>query len=363
MLGKGGEDQINGAAGNDKIVINGSNVAALSAANAANLDGGSGINTLKLTGSDLFLDLTNVTVQGKVDNFSVMDITGNGSNTLKLNLQNVQTLSGATDNAATTGVDESKMLVVQADVGDAVVLENTLNWTALSGLTGASLATLYGPEYGFVTGHKYTQFQQAGATLFVDELAPVADIVGTTAADVITGTGNDEVIQAGAGNDTVILNGSSVTALASANAASLDGGTGVNELKVTGVNVVLDLTNNTVAGKLDNFNVLDLSVGNGNKVKLSLQQVLDLSNGVQDNAATPGVDESKMLVVHGSGQNTVQLADSVNWTAVTDIGGTTLQNTFGAQYGFEVGRSYTQYTNAANSATLFVDQLLNQDLL
>jgi hypothetical protein len=70
-----------------------------------------------------------------------------------------------------------------------------------------------------------------------------------------------------------------------------------------------------------------------------------------------------MLVVHGTGLNTVQLVDSVNWTAVTNLGGTTLQTNFGAQYGFEPGRSYTQYTNSAGSATLFVDQLLNQDLL
>jgi hypothetical protein len=41
---------------------------------------------------------------------------------------------------------------------------------------------------------------------------------------------------------------------------------------------------------------------------------------------------------------------------VTNLGGTSLQNTFGAAYGFEAGRSYTQYTNGA--ATLFVDQTL-----
>jgi hypothetical protein len=59
----------------------------------------------------------------------------------------------------------------------------------------------------------------------------------------------------------------------------------------------------------------------------------------------------------------LQLADSVDWSAVTNLGGTSLQNTYGAQYGFEVGRSYTQYTNATGSATLFVDQLLVQDLM
>jgi hypothetical protein len=36
-------------------------------------------------------------------------------------------------------------------------------------------------------------------------------------------------------------------------------------------------------------------------------------------------------------------------------------NTYGAEYGFEVGRSYTQYTNGL--ANLFVDQTLVQSLL
>jgi VCBS repeat-containing protein len=372
IVANGGIDQINADEGNDKVVINESNVQSLPLSNAANLDGGTGVNTLKLTVANMFLDLTNLTVQSKVNNFSVLDITGSGRNTLKIDLSNVQNLSGAEDNTATATVDESKMLVVKADKGDAVVLDNTLSWAALSGLTGDSLATLYGAEYGFIANHKYTQLSKNGATLFVDELAPVADIVGTSGNDALAGTASAEVlfgnggvdqISAAAGNDTVILDGTGVAALAATNTASVNGGEGVNVLKITGVNVQMDLTDTTVAGKVQNFSVLDLSVGNGNKVKLSLQQVLDLSADVPDNAATTDADESKMLVVHGTNQNTVQLVDSINWTAVTNLGGTTLQNDFGAQFGFEPGRSYTQYTNTAGSATLFVDQLLNVDQL
>jgi VCBS repeat-containing protein len=357
ILANGGVDQIKANDGHDKIVIDADNVQKLAAQNDAEFDGEADINTLKLSGSGMFLDLTNVTVQGKLKNFSVLDITGNGANTLKLNLDRVTNLSGVADNSATSDVDESKMLVVQADLGDAVVLENTLNWVAKSGLTGESLSALYGAQYGFVGGHKYTQFSQNGANLFVDELQ------GTANAEVIFGNGGADQISAGAGNDTVILNAKSVVALGQANTANVDGGDGVNVFKIVGTNVSMDLTNTTVAGKLDNFSVLDMSVGNGNSVKLSLQQVLDLPSGVLDNSATSQVDESKMLVVHGTGLNTLQLAESVEWSAVTNLGGTSLQNTYGAQYGFVVGRSYTQYTSTTGSATLFVDQLLVQDLL
>jgi hypothetical protein len=378
ILAKGGIDQINAGDGHDKIVVNASNVQSLSLSNAANLDGGTGINTLKLTGADMFLDLTNLTVQSNVNNFSALDITGNGANTLKLDLPTVQGLSVATDNPATASVDESKMLVVQANQGDAVVLENTRNWASLSGLSGDSLTTLYGPEYGFIANHKYTQFSQNGATLFVDELAPVGDIVGTSGNDTLTGTGNADVIYgnggvdsiaADLGKDTVILGASSLTALAaSTNTAKVVGGTvtgidtDINTLKLSGNNLNLDLTNATVMGKLDNFNVIDMKQGAGNKFKLGLNDVLALAGGT-DNAATVGVDESKMLVLQGNGGaalNTLQLVDSVNWTTVTNLGGTGLQNTYGPDFGFEAGRSYTQYTNGL--ANLFVDESLLQTL-
>jgi hypothetical protein len=375
MVGNGGVDQINGGDGNDKLVLNASNVTALSAANSAIVNGGSGVNTLKLSGGDMFLDLTLAAVQSKVDNFSVLDITGAGNNTLKLNLLNLQTLSGAVDNTNTANTNENQMLVVHGDLGDAVILENTASWTVSNSLTAAALTSEYGAGYGFISGspvRKYTQYTKNGATLIVDDTTAVADFVGTSGADVMTGTANADVIygnggadqiSAGAGNDVVILNVNSVATLAASNTAMVNGGAGVNSLKIAGLNNSLDLTNATVSGKVDNFSVIDLRQGNGNKVKINLQDVLDLSGAV-DNLTTVGVDESKMLVVQGNGGlavNTLQLADSANWTKVTNLGGTTMINTYGAEYGFEVGRSYTQYTNGL--ANLFVDQTLVQSLL
>jgi hypothetical protein len=375
FLGNGGADMITAGAGNDKVVLNASNVTALSAANTANINGGTGINILKLIGTELTLDLTNATVAGKVDNFSTVDMTSNVNNLLKLNLLNVQTFSGATDNAATTAVDESQMMVVLGDTGDAVALQDAATWSVLNGLKGTDLATLYGADYGFSSTRQYTQYSKSGATLFVDELAPVGDIVGTSGTDTLTGTANADVIYgnggvdtiaAGAGKDTVILGASSLTALAStANTATVNGGTDINTLKLSGINLNLDLTNTTVMGKLDNFNVVDMKQGSGNKFKLGLTEVLALAGGT-DNAATVGVDESKMLVLQGNGgvaYNSLQLVDSVNWTSVTNLGGTSLQATYGASYGFEAGRSYTQYTSATGSANLFVDQTLLHTLL
>jgi hypothetical protein len=366
IVGNGGADLIDAKEGNDKVVLNNSNVTALSASSAPNIDGGIGVNTLKLTGTEVLLDLTNATVQSNVDNFSVVDITSNVNNLLKLNLQNVLNLSAAADNA-NTPVDESKMLVVHADTGDAVVLQDAASWSVVNSLSGDSLTTIYGADYGFSSTRRYSQYSKDGATLFVDELAPVADIVGTSGNNTLTGTASAEVIygngvvdtiNAGAGNDTVILTASSISALnAGTNTPAINGEAGVNTLKISGINQTLDLTNLTVNNKLDNFNVIDLKQGSGNKFKLHLDQVLTLAGGT--NNGDTAVDEAKMLVLQGNGGhqvNRLQLEDAIEWTTVTNLGGTSLQNTFGAAYGFEAGRSYTQYTNGA--ATLFVDQTL-----
>jgi hypothetical protein len=375
LVGNGGIDQIDAGSGNDKVVLNASNVSTLSAVNTGVINGNEGVNTLKLSGSDMLLDMTLAAVQNKVYNFSVMDITGTGNNTLKLNMLNLQTLSGAADNP-NTAANENQMLVVHGDTGDAVILENTASWTLSNSLTSANLIGLYGAEYGFVTGtpiRRYSQYTKDGVTLIVDDSTAVADMVGTSGADVMTGTANADVIygnggadriSADVGNDVVILNMNSVATLALSNNAMIDGGGGVNTLKISGLNNnTLDLTNATVSGKVDNFSVIDLRQGSGNRIRINLQDVLDLS-GATDNLATVGVDESKMLVIQGNGGNavnTLQLADSANWTSVTNLGGTTMINTFGAEYGFEVGRSYTQYTNGL--ANLFVDQSLIRTLL
>ncbi len=371
MVGNGGADQFSAGDGNDLVVLNAANVTALSASNAANVDGGAGVNTLKLSGADMVLDLSDPVVQGKVHNFSTIDLVGNGHNTLKLGLSDVQSLSGAADDSNTVGVNEAQMLVVKGNDGDAVVLDNTASWSQLVGLKGEDLTALYGAAHGFVTSHTYSQYTKSGATLFVDELTAVADFLGTVGADVLTGTagadvlfgnGGADTLDGGDGHDKIVLNSRVIADLGSSVNLNIDGGAGVNTLTVVGRNLTLDLTDATVFSKVDNFNVLDMHQGGGNEIKISLQEVLALSGAVDDVATA--IDESKMLVVQGNASNTTNalvLSDGSNWSQTTIVGGTTMANTYGAQYGFEVGHSYVQYNSGA--ATLFVDQTLIQPVL
>jgi hypothetical protein len=54
----------------------------------ARVDGGGGIDTLQLEGADLTLDLTKISDR-RIQDIEVIDITGSGDNTLKLNLDDL----------------------------------------------------------------------------------------------------------------------------------------------------------------------------------------------------------------------------------------------------------------------------------
>lgn len=146
----GGADIILAGGGNDTVVINGDNITKLSQSNTMLLDGGSGINTLKISDSGSTLDLTDATIAAKVQGFNTIDLTGTGNNTLKLDPAAVARIATTDDNTGTPG-NEDALMVVNGNTGDALQLAGT--WTAATASqTGAALSAIYGSGYGFVAG-------------------------------------------------------------------------------------------------------------------------------------------------------------------------------------------------------------------
>jgi hypothetical protein len=181
--GTGSADKVYAGAGNDTVSLDADNITQMATSGSGALvDGGAGTNILKLSGTGITLDLSLATVSSSLRNFSTVDLTGSGNNTLKLNLEDVLSMSGAADNATSTGADESKMLVVNGDAGDVVQLVLGSQWTqAGSGLSGATLggtvaANVYGASFGFVTGETYAKYTYGGATLFVDETVTMSTL-------------------------------------------------------------------------------------------------------------------------------------------------------------------------------------------
>ena len=122
ISGNGGADVINGGAGDDIIILSGDggigsfvdNVTALqsgpSDSHLASVDGGSGEDVLVLDGADIVLDFANIDA-GRIEGIEQIDITGNGDNSLTLDLADVLDLS-----------DTSNQLTITGDAGDTVNL-------------------------------------------------------------------------------------------------------------------------------------------------------------------------------------------------------------------------------------------------
>ncbi|CAB5504767.1 beta strand repeat-containing protein [Bathymodiolus thermophilus thioautotrophic gill symbiont] len=101
LTGNGGTDVFNAGKGNDTIVINADNLAklyskVLSSHLLARVDGGGNTDTLKLAGANLNLDLTRID-SGRIQDIEIIDLTGSGDNTLKLNLNDLLDISSTTN--------------------------------------------------------------------------------------------------------------------------------------------------------------------------------------------------------------------------------------------------------------------------
>jgi hypothetical protein len=145
-----------GGAGDDSFHIDGAMITALqsglgSGGNAerlARIDGGTGLDTLALSGSALTLDLSllaqpaagNATGSNRVDSIERVDLTGSGDNTLALKAADVLQLTGFN---AFTGNGRHELLV-QGNAGDKLDLTDG---SGTSGWTQDSDTTLDGTAY------------------------------------------------------------------------------------------------------------------------------------------------------------------------------------------------------------------------
>jgi hypothetical protein len=199
------------------------------------------------------------------------------------------------------------------------------------------------------------------------------DLIGTSGADTLTGTsgsnqlvggqgddlfignGGADVMYGGQGNDTFQINADNLVKLArgtgnaSQDVARMDGGTGIDTIKLDGNGLVLDLTAIRNAG-IDGVENLDITSGAGaaNTVKLNLLEVLDVGDNNVFNVNALAVDTRTQLMLTGDADDKVVLTDLSSWTQATGANSTYTAN----------GHTYNVWNHNTAQAQLLIDQLI-----
>jgi hypothetical protein len=171
LIGNGGIDVLYGGAGDDTFVLNRSNVNALStgfkrsAALLARVDGGTGLDTLQLSGANITLDLSTIANQGgsapgsasRVEAIERIDLTGSGNNTLGLNVNDVQDIAGM--NLINSGTQAALGWSNGSYVFPAVVRRHQLIVEGDAGDVAASAKTTWiNAGTAFNNGHTYVVY-------------------------------------------------------------------------------------------------------------------------------------------------------------------------------------------------------------
>lgn len=208
-------------------------------------------------------------------------------------------------------------------------------------------------------GQSYVLFGGSSKMTTIDQAGTTSDdtLTGTSASqtavlgagnDIYTANGGADVIYAGTGNDTIILNADNIAKLEAGvtygQLAKIDGGAGTDIIKLDGSGITFDLTNiDNILGddsRIESIEKIDLTGSGDNTLKISLADILDMT-------AIDASTDKHLLYVDGNNGDTVNLADISGWTKGSD---TTISS-----------NTYSIYTNG--NAQILIDTDITQPVI
>jgi hypothetical protein len=195
-----------------------------------------------------------------------------------------------------------------------------LSGSTLEGFTLSHTVVTALPDGGFVIGvsgsgttptgvnTQQVFFSADGAAISRTGSTASDTQIGGDGADTLTGGGGADVILAGAGNDTVVINASNISNL-STTGKLLDGGTGIDTLRMGADASTLDLSKSAIQANVQNFEKIDLgSDAVVNTVILNATAVQRLATQNLDG----GASSNKQLIIDGTSSDLVKLSGQWN---------------------------------------------------
>lgn len=322
LTGNDGADVLYGGRGNDLFQLSADNVAKLAlsvtSGTLARVDGGSGLDTLALSGAGITLDLTTIKNQmigSRIESIERIDLSGTGNNILTLAAADVLDMSGMNqfnNGNGWTGAGASvgrHQLVIDGDGGDLVS-------NVLSGWTAPGTTVTNGSNSYNVYNSTSTLAQLLINTTVAISTASSANndlLTGTAGVDTLSGLAGNDFILGLAGNDTIDGGTGNDTITGGVGKDTITTGTGNDTL----VFATADITDAAGNG-YDVCSDLVLNGASADRIDLPVA-VANIGTAVSGtiNWSSFVTSMNSILSVPGAGFNTT-VAGTITATIVTD---------------------------------------------